>query len=63
MANQRQIQRQRGVQLLLHFQKIEEVCFKQKLTGEEQQFEVVVGSHWVQVVLSALRPGRKEFFS
>lgn len=54
--------RQREGQLLLGFRRtFEEGCFEQKVTGK-QEFEVVVISHGLQAMVSALLLGQGETF-
>lgn len=39
-----------------------ESCFEQKFIGEEQEFEIVEVSHWLQAKVSALLLGQRETF-
>lgn len=60
VGNHRQIWRDEGeFSFYYTLEEIEEVCFTQKFTGEEEEFEVVAGSHWLGTVISALFLGRK----
>lgn len=63
MTKHKKVQETKGGSAFIRFQvEIEEICCEGKFIGEEQEFEVVAASHWLQAIVSASLLGHGVIF-